>query len=225
MSKRFAAMIMFVLMAALSLLALILSDNYLIVSMGFVILAIVFFIMRFEKRKLEARELVLLAVLAAIASVGRVVFAGIPNVQPTTFVIMMAGFVFGAESGFMIGVVAALASNMVLGQGPWTPWQMLAWGLVGLSAGLLNKSGLIKSLMGKIVFGVVWGFLFGLIMNVWSYLALSLWNTQSLITYFASSLFYDLMHSISNVICLLLFGEAWLKILNRFKLKYGILEK
>jgi energy-coupling factor transport system substrate-specific component len=226
---KWANLILLALLLFLSWLALLFSDNYLLVSMGYVILAFIFIMVRFEKRKMGARELVLLAILAAIAAVGRIPFASIPSVQPTTFVIMMAGFAFGAESGFMIGVTAALASNMLLGQGPWTPWQMLAWGLVGFTAGGLSNTWFVKSLVGKIVFGVLWGFLFGFIMNIWSLLAFSLsgesLNSHSIITFLASSLLFDSFHSASNVICLLLFGEAWLKILSRFKLKYGLLNE
>lgn len=220
---------LFILMFGLLSLTLLYGDNYMLISFGFVLISILFIILRFEKRKIEARELVLLAVLAAIAAVGRIPFASIPSVQPTTFVIMMSGLVFGAESGFMIGVIAALASNMILGQGPWTPWQMVAWGLVGLTAGLLNQSRFMSNLKGKILFGITWGFLFGWIMNLWSLLAFTqsgeALNVKSIITFLAGSVLFDFFHSISNVIFLVLFGESWIKILTRFKRKYGLLEK
>lgn len=220
---------LFILMFGLLSLTLSYGDNYMLISFGFVLISILFIILRFEKRKIEARELVLLAVLAAIAAVGRIPFASIPSVQPTTFVIMMSGLVFGAESGFMIGVIAALASNMILGQGPWTPWQMVAWGLVGLTAGLLNQSRFMSNLKGKILFGIIWGFLFGWIMNLWSLLAFTqsgeALNVKSIITFLAGSVLFDFFHSISNVIFLVLFGESWIKILTRFKRKYGLLEK
>jgi energy-coupling factor transport system substrate-specific component len=220
---------LFMLLFGLLWLTLQYSDNYLLISFGVVLISILFIILRFEKRKIEARELVLLAVLAAIAAVGRIPFASIPSVQPTTFVIIMAGFVFGAESGFMIGVIAALASNMILGQGPWTPWQMVAWGLVGLTAGLLNQSKMMSNLTGKIIFGIVWGFLFGWIMNLWSLLAFTQsgesMNVKSIYAYLAGSVLFDFFHSISNVIFLVLFSGSWIKILTRFKRKYGLLEK
>jgi energy-coupling factor transport system substrate-specific component len=204
------------------------EDHYLWVSFGFIIVSILLFLVRFEKRKIEPRELVLLAVLASIAAVGRIPFASIPSVQPTTFVIMMAGLVFGAESGLVIGAVAALASNMILGQGPWTPWQMLAWGLVGLTAGLLQKTKVMNSTTGKIIFGITWGFLFGWIMNLWGLLAFvqsgTPLNRETLLFYFAGSSLFDFMHSISNVFFLLVFGNAWIKNLTRFKKKYGLLE-
>jgi energy-coupling factor transport system substrate-specific component len=220
--------LLFLFMVGILWLTIQFSDNYLLPSFGLVLLAVIFVILQFENRKIEARELVLLAVLAAIAAVGRIPFASIPSVQPTTFVIMMSGFVFGAESGFMIGVVAALASNMILGQGPWTPWQMLAWGLVGLTAGLFSKNKWLSKKWGKILFGLLWGFLFGWIMNIWSILTITstetALNLKMIYTYLAGSALFDLMHSISNVFFILLFGEAWIKILSRFKSKYGIFE-
>ncbi len=209
-------------------LAIIWEDYYLYLSFGVIGAAILLLLVRFEARKVEASELVLLAVLAAIAAVSRVPFASIPSVQPTTFVIMMAGFVFGAESGFMIGAVAALASNMILGQGPWTPFQMVAWGLVGLTAGLLRNRKFMQATWGKALFGIVWGFIFGAIMNFWGLAAFiqsgTGIDTKLLITYFAGSALFDTMHAVSNVVFLLLFGGVWLKILTRFKRKYGLLE-
>jgi len=204
------------------------ANAYLWLSFGLVLLAIVLFLFRFETRKVEPRELVLLAVMASIAAVGRIPFASLPSVQPTTFVIMMSGYVFGAESGFVIGAVAALASNMIMGQGPWTPWQMVAWGLVGLTAGLLRNTLLMKRRWGQIVFGVLWGYLFGWIMNLWGFIAMiqsggsQTW--KAFILYMIGSATFDTFHAISNVFFLVVFGGVWIKILSRFKRKYGLLE-
>lgn len=204
------------------------GSSYLWISIGIVMTSILLLFTRFENRKVEARELVLIAVLAAIAAVGRIPFASIPSVQPTTFVIMTSGLVFGSESGFMIGAVAAFASNMILGQGPWTPWQMAAWGLVGWTAGLLGKTKFLNTKLGRIIFGALWGFLFGWIMNVWGLLSLSQYGNvldmKAVITYFAGSALFDFMHSVSNVFFLLVFGEIWIKQLTRFKRKYGLLK-
>ncbi|WP_066308533.1 ECF transporter S component [Bacillus sp. FJAT-29814] len=204
------------------------EDSYLWLSFGLVFLTIIYFLVRFEGRKVEPKELVLLAVLAAIAAVGRIPFASIPSVQPTTFVIMMAGLVFGAESGFMIGAVAALASNMIMGQGPWTPWQMAAWGLVGLTAGFMKDSRLMNTKAGRLIFGIVWGFLFGWIMNIWGFLGFvqsgGPIDFRAFLVYIAGSALFDTMHAVSNVVFLLLFGDIWIKILTRFKRKYGLLE-
>ncbi|MDT8859753.1 ECF transporter S component [Alkalihalobacillus sp. MEB130] len=221
--------ILFALLATFVALSVWWIDHYLWLSFGMIIAALLIFLVRFEKRAIEPREMVLLAVLAAIAAVSRIPFASIPSVQPTTFVIMMAGFVFGAESGLIVGVVAALSSNMILGQGPWTPWQMLAWGLVGLTAGLLKNCSIMNKTWGKISFAIVWGFLFGWIMNLWGLLAFSggegVLDITALLTYFIGSALFDVMHAVSNVIFLLMFGGIWMKILTRFQRKYGLLEK
>ncbi len=204
------------------------ENSYLWMSFGFVIIGILFFLIRFERRKVEPRELVLIAVLASIAAISRIPFASLPSVQPTTFVIMMSGFVFGAESGFIIGAVAALASNMIMGQGPWTPWQMAAWGLVGLTAGLWRNWKWMKKKWGQILFGFIWGFLFGWIMNIWGFLAMvqtgTPMNAKAFFVYMMGSALFDTFHAISNVIFLLVFGDLWIKILSRFKRKYGLLE-
>lgn len=220
--------VLFFLIIGVLLLTFWWENDFLALSFVLVFLVIIFLLVRFEKRKVEPRELVLLAVLASIAAASRIPFASIPSVQPTTFVIMISGLVFGPESGFIIGALAALASNMVLGQGPWTPWQMVAWGLVGLSAGALQKTKLMNSIWGKILFGIVWGFLFGWIMNIWGYFAFTNGGNpitlKSIFLYFAGSAYFDLIHALSNVFFLLLFGKPWIKILSRFKRKYGLLE-
>ena len=169
--------------------------------------------------------MVFLAMLAAIAAIGRVPFAGLPSVQPTSFVIIMTGIVFGAESGFLVGAVAAIVSNIFLGQGPWTPWQMFSWGLMGMSAGLLRNTILLTKVWGQCVFGFIWGYLFGWIMNLWivfSNLANFTW--EFLIGVYISSVYHDLAHGLSNVFFLLVFSASWLKIMDRFKKKYGLLE-
>jgi energy-coupling factor transport system substrate-specific component len=220
--------LLLLLMAVILGLSFLFDNSYLWLSFGMVLLSLLFLFIRFERRRVEPRELVLLAVLASIAAVGRIPFASIPSVQPTTFIIMISGFVFGPESGFIIGAVAALASNMVLGQGPWTPWQMTAWGLVGLTAGMFRKTKVMTNKWGRIFFGVIWGFLFGWIMNLWGIFGLmqtgSVLNLKAFLLYFAASATFDAMHAVSNVIFLLLFGTSWIKILNRFKRKYGLLD-
>ncbi|RDU36859.1 ECF transporter S component [Neobacillus piezotolerans] len=227
--KKAILILMPTIMLALLFYAAAKAEAFMWASLAFAAAAFIYLLVRFERRKIEARELVLLAVLAAIAAVGRIPFASIPGVQPTTFVIIMSGLVFGAESGFLIGAVAALASNMVLGQGPWTPWQMAAWGLAGLSAGLFGKTRVMRNRWGRLAFGFVWGFLFGWIMNVWGLLAFAQSGGEvsmaSIGTYFAASAFFDFMHACSNVFFLFVFSDIWLKSLGRFKQKYGLLER
>lgn len=216
------------LLCGLLTLSVLWEDHYVLTSFALVTVSILYLLVRFEQRKVEARELVLLAVLAAIATVARIPFASIPSVQPTTFVIMISGFVFGAESGFMIGTVAALASNMILGQGPWTPWQMAAWGLVGYTAGLVRHATFVQHLWGRIIFGLFWGFLYGWILNLWGFFAVAQsgnnLSVKTIVTYFAGSALFDSFHAASNVAFLFLFSTSWMKSLKRLKRKYGLLE-
>ena len=181
------------------------------------------FYARFEGRRVRAEEIVLLAELAAIAAVVRVPFAAIPSVQPTSFVVMTAGAALGGERGFLVGSMAALVSNIFLGQGPWTPWQMFAWGMMGLSAGLLAKSRLGQKRTVRLSFGFGWGLVFGWFMNLW-YLC-SMWQEVSWPFYFLAcltSLPMDLAHGAGNVLFLLLFERQFWAILQRIRLKYRL---
>lgn len=201
------------------------QQHYFLLSVVIIGSIILFFFYRFEVKQVKAREIVLLAMLAALAAISRVPFAGLPSVQPTSFIIISTGLVFGAESGFLVGAVAALVSNVFLGQGPWTPWQMFSWGLMGFSAGLLRHYPLMQRLSVQCVFGFLWGFLYGWLMNVWIIVS----NVQNLswefvIGIYVSSISHDIAHAISNVIFIVIFSNKWVNILHRFKKKYGLLD-
>ena len=98
------------------------------------------FFMAFEGRKPQARELVVIAVLCAIAIAGRVAIP-IPNFKAAFALIMLSGIAFGPEAGFMVGAITAFASNFFYGQGPYTPWQMMAYGAGGMLAGFCFRKG------------------------------------------------------------------------------------
>jgi energy-coupling factor transport system ATP-binding protein len=103
------------------------------------VLAILAFFFQFEAAAVSSKEIALVAMLGTISAAARIPFAAIPNVQPCTFLIICSGYVFGPVAGFMVGAITALVSNFFLGQGPWTPFQMLAWGLAGISAAYLRR--------------------------------------------------------------------------------------
>ncbi|MFD3449817.1 ECF transporter S component [Microbacteriaceae bacterium 4G12] len=202
------------------------TDRYFL-WMSFLFLAMTLFpfYIRFERKVFVSREIVLIAVLAAIAAVSRVPFAPLSSVQPTSFVIIVSAIVLGGEAGFMIGATAALVSNMFLGQGPWTPWQMMCWGFMGLSAGMLRHTFLMQTKWGRICFGFIVGFLFGWVMNLWfilGFLRDTTWET--FVSAYIASFYFDLAHALSNVFFLGLFSTQWIKVLTRFKLKYGMLD-
>ncbi|MFJ7934150.1 ECF transporter S component [Sporosarcina sp. NPDC096371] len=224
-SRKYLTIVSFIILVMLVVSIMLFKYNsYLLLSLVIIGCIMLPFFARFEMREIAGREVVLLAMLAAIAAVGRVPFAGLPSVQPTSFVIIMAGFVFGAESGFIVGAVAALVSNFFLGQGPWTPWQMYAWGMMGMSAGLLRNTWWLRNIWGRYVFGFMWGYVFGWFMNMWIVLS----NIESLTWEFfagiyVASIYFDLAHGVSNVFFLAVFSASWIKILERFKRKYGLL--
>lgn len=197
---------------------------YLLLSFVLIAMTMIPFFARFEVRKITSREIVILAILAAIAAVSRVPFAPLPSVQPTSFVIIITGLVFGAESGFIVGAVAAIVSNIFLGQGPWTPWQMYAWGMIGMTAGLLRNTWWMKQMWGKLLFGFVWGYLFGWFMNFWIIVsAIENFTWEFFISIYIASIYFDLAHGLSNVFFLFIFSASWIRILHRFKKKYGLL--
>ncbi|MFB9972704.1 ECF transporter S component [Allobacillus sp. SKP2-8] len=199
--------------------------NYLLLSLGIIGGIMMLFFIRFEIKTVKTREIVILALLSAIGAVARVPFAGLPSVQPTSFVIITVGLVFGAESGFLVGALAALVSNMFLGQGPWTPWQMFAWGTMGMSAGLLRQFAGMGNLWVLNTFGFIWGFIFGWMMNLWIVFSnMQNFTWEFLVGIYVSSFYHDLAHAISNIVFISLFSMSWIRILNRFKKKHGLLE-
>lgn len=219
-----ASVVMLMLLAASVLFFQ--RNAYLLLSFVIIALTMIPFLARFELRNISGREVVLLAILAAIAAVSRVPFAALPSVQPTSFVIIITGLVFGAESGFVVGAVAAIVSNFFLGQGPWTPWQMYAWGMMGMMAGLFRNTWWMKHLWGKLIFGFIWGYIFGWIINGWIVISnIENMTWEFFISIYVGSLYFDLAHAISNVFFLLVFSTSWIKIMQRFKRKYGLLEE
>ncbi len=177
----------------------------------------------FEKNKFSAKEISIIAVLAGIAGAARLPFAFVPNVQPTTFLVIISGFVFGCGAGFLVGAVSALVSNFFLGQGPWTIWQMLAWGFCGATAGILGKFNLKSPKLPLIIFGLVWGYLFGWIMNFWYWYSFTYpltFKSWFLVNVFSFG--FDTLHAVANVLFLWFFGERLIKTLKYFKKKLVI---
>lgn len=178
------------------------------------------FYLSFENSAVSNRELGVIAVLAATAAVVRVPFAIIPGLQPTTFIVLVSGFVFGPQAGFMVGATAALVSNFFLGQGPWTPIQMLAWGLTGAAAGLLGRIAPNTGRAGMGIFCVICGYVFGWLMNLWLWACFVQPLTwPSFLTAYAASLPFDTLHALGNAAFYLIFGPRAIKVLQRFQSK------
>lgn len=200
------------------------SKNYGLLSLLMVILALVPFLMLYEMKKPQAREWVPLAVMAAIAAVGRGAFAMLPHFKPVSAIVIITAMVFGPEAGFLTGAVSALASNLFFGQGPWTPWQMFAWGLIGFLGGLLSRYGLFKKKGPLFVFGMLTGYIYGWILNIWTGTGFTgELNGGTYLSLCATSFLTDSIHGVSTVIFLWLLSDSWGAKLRRVKLKFGIL--
>jgi len=183
-------------------------------------IAIVAFFAEFEAAAVSSREIALVAMLGTISAVSRVPFAAMPSVQPSTFLVICSGYVFGPVAGFMVGAMTALVSNFFLGQGPWTPYQMLAWGLAGVSAGYLGRFNLGRTWL--VLFGIVWGYLFGWIMNTWFWASFVYpLNFRTFVTYQLNSVWFDSFHAAGNAIFLWLFGMKTIAILERFRRRFN----
>jgi energy-coupling factor transport system substrate-specific component len=177
----------------------------------------------YERSHPTSRVLALVGTLAALAVLGRIAFAAIPNVKPTTDVVLLAGFVFGGAPGFAVGAVSALASNFFFTQGPWTPWQMGAWGAVGVFGALLAR--LSGGRLGRVPLALACGLAglaFGVVVNFGSVVTLGdsdLWGRY--LTYQAASLPWDLAHAVGNVAFYLLFGPALVRTLRRYRTRFA----
>ena len=184
------------------------------------------FFMAFEGRKPQTRELVVIAVMCAIAIAGRVAIP-IPNFKATFAIIMLSGIAFGPEAGFMVGAVTAFASNFFYGQGPYTPWQMMAYGAGGMLAGFAFRKGMLPR---KPAILAVFGF-FAVILWVGPlldcshiFLMLTQINWTAVIATFVSGFYVNVTQAICTVLVMLLFGKPLLEKLDRIKVKYGMME-
>ncbi len=179
-----------------------------------------------QKAAISSKEIVLLATLTTIAALARIPFAAIPSVQPTTFIIMLSGCIFGPQAGFMVGASAALVSNFFLGQGPWTPWQMIAWGLVGAGTAYFYRFWRGSKPVGLALLGLLWGYIFGWIQNLGFWLAFVYpLSMRSFVATYAASIVFDSLHAACNFCLCLVLAIPFLKILQEYqeKITYRIM--
>jgi len=201
--------------------------KYYFVSLLILIETMLPFFMVFEGRKPQARELVLIAVICAIGVAGRAAFFMLPEFKPVVAIVIIAGVAFGGETGFLVGAITMLVSNMMFSQGPWTPWQMFAMGIIGFTAGVLFRKGLLRRSKGALcIFGAFASIvIFGGIMNPASAL---MWtqdiNWKIIMTYFITGFPVDCVRAAATVFFLWFAAEPMLEKLDRIKVKYGLVE-
>lgn len=196
-------------------------DNLGLMTLVAVALVLAYYYLRFEERDTDTKTIAVLGMLSALAVAGRVLMAPIPNVQPATFIIIVAGYVFGPLSGFMVGSTTALVSNFLLGHGPWTIWQMLAWGLAGLTAGLLGKGKHLEGRLRLSIFCAAWGFLYGWMLTIYFVFGFVRPLTfRAFLTAFATGMWFDTFHAAGNFVFAFLLGPALVVMLRRYRSRF-----
>jgi len=206
----------------------LLSSWWGLISLIFLILVIFQLFLYYERKVTGSKEVATISVLGAFSAASRIPFAAIPSVQPCTFLILITGYVFGPAAGFMVGAETALLSNFFLGQGPWTPWQMVAWGLIGVLGWFFRKiaEGRKYEYYLFLILGIIAGYLYGIIMNISYWLLYMEPHTVAGFLYVESlSFWFDTLHAAGNVIFIDLFSTRAIKILKSFKLRFGLFNK
>ena len=201
--------------------------KYYLISLFILLECMLPFFLIFEGRKPQARELVLIAVLVALNVAGRAAFFMLPEFKPVVAMTILAGVAFGGETGFLVGAMTMLVSNMLFSQGPWTPWQMFAMGIIGWLAGVLYRKGVLRrGRLSLCIYGVIAStVIFGGIMNPASAL---MWsntvNWKIILSYYVTGIPVDLVRAAATFFFLWLGAEPLLEKLDRIKTKYGLAE-
>lgn len=207
--------------------------SYYLVSALLICAALGSFAFSFERRKPQAREVVLVAVMCALAVAARVAFAGVPYVKPMMAVIMIAGVAFGSRVGFLAGSMTALVSNFVFSQGPWTPWQMVAYGIAGLVLGVIADKGLVSrgswSLRVRVAVSVFAGllttFVVGIVLDTCTLFTMaSTVSAKTALMVYAAGFPINVVQGVSTAVCMFVFANPLLEKLERVRKKYGLFE-
>ena len=202
--------------------------KYYFISLLIILETMIPFCMTFEGRHPKARELVIISVLCAIAVAGRAAFFMLPQFKPVVALVIIAGVSFGGETGFLVGAVTGFVSNFFFGQGPWTPWQMFAFGIIGFLAGILFRKGLLrKTKISLCVFGgLATIIIYGGIMNPATIImSQEKLNFAMIKAAYISGLSFDLVHGASTAFFLWFISEPMIEKLDRIKVKYGLIKQ
>ncbi|MDR0836705.1 MAG: ECF transporter S component [Propionibacteriaceae bacterium] len=206
--------------------------NYYFISLVVVLLAMLPFFASFEGRKPQAREIVVVAVMTALAVSGRAAFFMIPQFKPGMAVVILSGVGLGRESGFVVGALTGFVSNFIFGQGPWTPWQMFAYGLSGFLAGVIfsgpaaRNQGLGNLNIPVIIYGTLATFvIYGALVDTSSVL---MWASDitwaSISAIFISGLMFNALHAFASAVFLALLSTLVVEKLTRLKVRFGLFE-
>lgn len=196
------------------------NGKYMLAAVGLSLLVCLPWLALYERKKASVAEAVLVAVMAAFSTAGRVIFAALPHFKPVTALVVVTGASLGAGPGFAAGALTAAISNMYFGQGPWTFFQMAAWGLIGMAAGLLGEH-IQRSRARLVAFGAASGAAYSLLMD--SCTALMAGEGFGLAKYAAFAAAgapVAAVYAVSNAVFLWILGRPFCKKLVRIKRKY-----
>lgn len=195
--------------------------HYALSTLLVTLMSILLFCCGFERRKTGSRRMILVSVMTALSVLGRFIFTAVPAFKPVTAVVVITAVYLGGEAGFLTGALSALISNFYAGQGPWTPFQMLSWGLIGLLAGLLASPIRISRIVMSL-YGVFAAIVYSFVMDVWTVtwynggFNLALYRAAVL-----TALPHTIIYAVSNVVFLNLISRPFGRKLDRIKIKYG----
>ncbi len=194
------------------------SGKHLIISLGVAVMTLLVFVSGYEKKKTGTRRMVIASVMIALCVLGRF----IPVFKPITALTIITGMYLGGETGFLVGSLSAVISNIFAGQGPWTAFQMLSWGLIGLIAGLAAKP-MKTSRILLLVYGALSGIAYSFIMDIWT----TLWysggfDTAVYLSALVTAIPYTVSYAVSNFIFLLFLAKPFGEKLERLHIKYGV---
>jgi energy-coupling factor transport system substrate-specific component len=175
----------------------------------------------FEEGRASAHEVTVVAVMAAASIALRVAFVALPQVKPSTFLVLSAGVVYGPRAGFMVGALTALVSNMFLGQGLWTPFQMFGWGAAGAFGGLIGAVRPGIGRWGMAALGLAWGFVYGWITDLSQFFFVPV-TWKGFVLVYGMSLPFDVVHAAANVAFALLFAPEVLWVLRRYRRRFEV---
>lgn len=201
--------------------------KYYFISLLIILQTIIPFCMIFEGRKPQAREIVIISVICATAVAGRAAFFMLPQFKPVAAIVIIAAVCFGGETRFLVGAVTGFVSNFFFGQGPWTPWQMFSFGLIGFFAGVLFRKGFLsKKRLPLAVFGFVSTIvIYGGVMNTATVIMYQE-NIQleMILSSYIMGLPFDMIHAVSTAFFLWFISEPMIEKIDRVKIKYGLIE-
>jgi energy-coupling factor transport system substrate-specific component len=177
----------------------------------------------YERTRPDARTVALIGTLAAFAALGRIAFAAVPNVKPTSDIVLISGYALGGAPGYVVGALAALTSNFFFGQGPWTPWQMAGWGATGVAGALLGR--LTRGRIGRLPLAgasFVLGFGFTALQDAGDWVTYSDHSLAQLGIYVGRGIGFDLVHACGCFGFAMLFGPALIRTLARFRARIEV---